>query len=79
MNSPGKNSGVGSHFLLQGIFPAQGLNPCLLCLWHWQVDSLLSESPWKPPKESKIILNKGYKMMISSYGEAGYGFKREPL
>ena len=24
--SPGKKNGVGSHFLLQGIFPAQGLN-----------------------------------------------------
>ena len=29
-NSPGKNSGVGSHFLLQGIFPTQGSNPGLL-------------------------------------------------
>ena len=37
-NSPGKGTGVGCHFLLQGIFPTQGLNPCLL---HWQVDSLL--------------------------------------
>ena len=27
---PGKNTGVGSHFLLQGIFPAQGSNPGLL-------------------------------------------------
>ena len=27
---PGKNSGVGCHFLLQGIFPTQGLNPGLL-------------------------------------------------
>ena len=26
---PGKNTGVGSHFLLQGIFPTQGSNPCL--------------------------------------------------
>ena len=25
---------------LQGIFPAQGLNPCLLRLLHWQVGSL---------------------------------------
>ena len=25
-NSPGKNTGVGSHFLLQGIFPSQGSN-----------------------------------------------------
>ena len=27
---PGKNTGVGFHFLLQGIFPTQGLNPGLL-------------------------------------------------
>ena len=27
---PGKNIGVGCHFLLQGIFPTQGLNPSLL-------------------------------------------------
>ena len=29
-NSPGKNTGVGCHFLLQGIFLTQGLNPDLL-------------------------------------------------
>ena len=29
-NSPGKNNGVGSHSLLQGIFLTQGLNPGLL-------------------------------------------------
>ena len=36
---PGKNTGVGCHFLLQGIFPAQRLNPHLLhcrqILYHW--------------------------------------------
>ena len=30
MESPGKNTGVGSHWLLQDIFPTQGLNPGLL-------------------------------------------------
>ena len=39
-DSPGKNTRVGCHFLLQGIFPTQGLNPRLLCLLHWQADSL---------------------------------------
>ena len=34
---PGKNPEVGCHFLLLGIFPTRGLNPCLL---HWQTDSL---------------------------------------
>ena len=28
-NSPGKNTGVGRHALLQGLFPTQGLNPGL--------------------------------------------------
>ena len=28
-DSPGKNTGAGCHFLLQGIFPTQGSNLCL--------------------------------------------------
>ena len=36
----GKNTGVGFHFLLQGIFPIQELKPCLLHLLYWQADSL---------------------------------------
>ena len=39
-DSPGKNTGVGCHALLQGIFPTQGSNLHLLCLLHWQVGSL---------------------------------------
>ena len=35
-NSPGKNTGVGCHALLQGSFLIQGSNPCLLCLLHWR-------------------------------------------
>ena len=31
-NFPGKNTRMGYHFLLQGIFPTQGLNPHLLPL-----------------------------------------------
>ena len=38
--SPGKNTGVGCHTLIQGIFLTQGLSPCLLHLLHWQADSL---------------------------------------
>ena len=37
LDFPGKNTGVGGHFLLQGIFPTQGSNPCLL---HWKANSL---------------------------------------
>ena len=35
----------GCHFLLQGIFWTQELNPCLLGLLHWQADSLMTEPP----------------------------------
>ena len=44
-DSPGTNTGMSCHAFLQGIFPAQGLNPGLSTL---QVDSLLSELPWNP-------------------------------
>ena len=43
-DSPPKNTGVGCN-VLQGIFPNQGSNPCLLCLLYWQVGSL----PLAPP------------------------------
>ena len=39
-DSLGKNTGVGCHFLLQGIFPTLGSNLSLLYLLHWQADSL---------------------------------------
>ena len=45
-NSPGKNIGVGSCSLLQGIFPTQGSNlRLLLCrqiLYHWATE----KTPW---------------------------------
>ena len=44
-DSPGENTGVGCHALLQGVFLTQGSNPRLLCLLHWQVGSL----PLVPP------------------------------
>ena len=39
---------MGCHFLLQGIFLTQELNPHLLCLLHWQVGSLPAEPLGKP-------------------------------
>ena len=43
---PGKNTEMGYHFLLQGIFPTRGLNPRLL---HWQVHSLPLSHLRSPP------------------------------
>ena len=45
---PGKNTGGGCHFLLQGIFSTQGLNPCLL---HW----LSSKEPTCQCRRHKIL------------------------
>ena len=47
-DSPGKNTGVGSHSLLQGICPTQRLNLYLLHLLHWQVGSLTLAPPGNP-------------------------------
>ena len=51
-DSSGKNTGVGCHALLQGIFLTQGWNPQFLCLLHWQVDSL----PLMPPGQPKYCV-----------------------
>ena len=67
-DSPGKNTGVGCHALLQGIFPTQGSNPRLLHFLHWQAGSLTLVPPWKPHlpvylamilKTLKVIKDKG--------------------
>ena len=52
-NSPGKNTGVGSHSLLQGIFPTQGLNPGLLHCGQILYDLSHQGSPMACPATSK--------------------------
>ena len=47
-DSPGKNTGVCCHALLQGIFLTQGSNLHLLCLLHWETGSLPLVPPGKP-------------------------------
>ena len=53
---PGKNTAVGCYFLLQGTFLAQGLNPSILHLLHWQAGSLPAEPPGKPREGTPILL-----------------------
>ena len=52
-DSPGKNTGGSSYFLLQGIFPVQGLNPG--CLYARQILYRLSHqgSSWATKYTSK--------------------------
>ena len=51
-DSPGKNTGVGCHFLLQEIFLTQGQYLRLLWLLHWQADSLPLAPPGKPHRNT---------------------------
>ena len=50
-DSPGKNTGVGCHFLLQGVFPTHESNLCLLLgrwvLYHWATREA-------PPRDVRI-------------------------
>ena len=59
MEFSSKNTGVGCHTLLQGIFPTQGLHLSLLCLLDWQEDSLPLVPPGKP-------LNQNYSLVKST-------------
>ena len=60
---PGRNTREGCHALLQGIFPIQQLNLCLLCLLNWQAGALLLAPPGKSPSlaipQYKIKSSKG--------------------
>ena len=48
LDSLGKNTGVGCHALLQGVFPTQGSNPCLLHLLHCRQIRYLLSHQWSP-------------------------------
>ena len=69
---------MGCHALLLGIFPTQGLNPCLLSLLHWQAGSLPAESlhsvdglspiSWRPNQPERVT-NKKFFLSASLQAE----------
>ena len=62
----------------RGIFPTQGLNPCLLCLLHWQVGSLSLapngksiRQPWSSLiQETYVIFSEKYPTADTEGGKA---------
>ena len=60
LSMPGKNTGMGCHTLLQGIFLTQGSSPHLLCLLHRKAGSL----PLVPPGKTDGI----YSLIIHCLG-----------
>ena len=85
-DSPGKNTGVGCHFLLQGVFPTQGSNPGLphcrqiLYLWATREATPIKEhhiffSPYhKDVTDSNFFLKQVY-MIIFNFQE----MKKTPI
>ena len=69
LNCPGKNTGVGSHALLQGLFPTQGSKPdlphcrqILYHLSHWRSPRILewvaypsSKGPSQPRNRTEVF------------------------
>ena len=62
-DSPGKNTGMGGHALLQDIFQIWGLNLYLLHLMHWQTGSLPLVPPGRPDRGISNI----YKIRKGNY------------
>ena len=64
-----KNTGVGCHFLLQGIFSTQGLNPHLNMLFYWMIQ--FSETTHIPRswdvviQQTKLFMAKMEKLYLS--------------
>ena len=70
-NSPGQNTSVGSSSLLQWIFPTQESNRGLL---HCR-QMLYNLSYQGRPKKGKGMVNRNYKVVLSSRGSVGRGSK----
>ena len=74
-DSPGKNTGVGCYFFLQGTFPTQGLNPglphCRQILYLFPVlgpQPLLSFTPTSPLIRGKKVAKILWTRQSSSFG-----------
>ena len=64
----GRNTGVGSHFLLLGTFLTQGSNWHLLYLLHWQTDSLPLVPPGKPLFVFIFVVLKPHQLLKTQIG-----------
>ena len=64
----GRNTVVGCHFLLQGMFPTQGSNSCLLCLQQcrWILYLLSHRGRPKLPHDPENLLPNTYPKRIQN-------------
>ena len=72
-DSPGQNTGVGGHALLQGLFPTRGLNPRLLSPLHWQACPLPPAPPWRPTLSwDSVLWQWGFAHLVLPIGFSCY-------
>ena len=74
---PGKNIGVGSHSLLQGIFPTQGSNPgflhCRQTLYHPNL-VLNVKTPWAGLATTLLSrIHQGHQLILEVSGQGAWG------
>ena len=72
-DSPGKNTGVGSHSLLQGIFPTQGSNPGLRVGLQADFYHLSHQGRWGPGTGKGTHTTLGLGRSAESWGTWGKG------
>ena len=65
-DSPRKNTRVGCHALIQGIFPILGSDLHLLCLLHWQSGSLPLSHLGREPRPRERPQLSGKKSVASA-------------
>ena len=66
-DSPGKNTGVGCHALLQGIFPTQRLNLSLLHCRRILYPLIYQGSPNIMPSMWQVLYNLSYYILYVKY------------
>ena len=70
---PGKDTGVGCHFLLQGLFPTQGSNPGLLHCRQILYRLSYKGSPWKWKWSRSVQWTVPYQASLSmGFSRQGY-------
>ena len=67
---------MSCHFLLQGIFPAQGWKPCLSRVLHGQVDSSPLH-PWEATQAFSFLGDRPRRGLPGSYGNSVFNLSRK--
>ena len=72
---PGRNTGVGCHFLLQGLFLTQASSPHLL---GWQADSLPPSTTWLEKKYLSVMTPGVWGCVLGCKGTEGERSSLDP-